>query len=54
MKEKVKKIAKEIIAMTAKNEMLKCNKCRNVARIMRPGAGNLVCCGEPMKELSNY
>ncbi len=35
--------------MTKKEEIYKCNLCGNVVRVLEEGAGELVCCGEPME-----
>ena len=35
--------------MTQKNEIYKCNICGNIVEVLHIGAGELVCCGEPMK-----
>lgn len=37
--------------MTKKLEIYKCAVCGNVAEILTPGAGELVCCGAPMQKL---
>jgi len=37
--------------MTKKLEVYKCEKCGNVVEMLHGGAGELVCCGEPMKLL---
>ncbi len=34
--------------MTKKNEVYKCGVCGNVVEVLRPGAGELVCCGKLM------
>jgi len=34
--------------MTEKNQIYKCNVCGNVVEILHAGAGELVCCNEPM------
>ena len=31
------------------NEIYKCNACGNIVEVVHGGAGELVCCGEPMK-----
>ncbi len=38
--------------MTKKNQVYKCDKCENVVEVKRAGEGELVCCGEAMKLLS--
>lgn len=38
--------------MTEKNQTYKCNICGNVVEILHTGAGQLVCCGQPMDLLS--
>lgn len=35
--------------MTKKLEIFKCDKCDNIVEVLHAGAGQLVCCGEPMK-----
>lgn len=30
----------------------KCNVCGNMVEVVRPGGGNLVCCGQPMDNLA--
>jgi len=37
--------------MTKQLEVYKCEKCGNVVEMLHGGAGELVCCGEPMKLL---
>jgi len=37
--------------MTVKNEIYKCNICGNVVKVMEPGVGQLVCCGEAMQAI---
>lgn len=37
--------------MTKKLELYRCNICGNLAEVIIPGAGELVCCGEPMELL---
>ncbi|MBD3348809.1 MAG: desulfoferrodoxin [Candidatus Eisenbacteria bacterium] len=34
--------------MAAKLEVYKCEKCGNIVEVLHGGAGELVCCGEPM------
>ena len=34
--------------MTSLNQVYKCYKCGNIIEILHEGAGELVCCGEPM------
>ncbi len=38
--------------MTKKNEVYKCPLCGNVVEVMHTGAGELVCCGQPMDLMS--
>ncbi|MBT7007456.1 desulfoferrodoxin [Candidatus Falkowbacteria bacterium] len=38
--------------MTEKNQIYKCNVCGNIVEVLHQGAGELVCCGQPM-ELKN-
>lgn len=35
--------------MTVKLEIYKCEVCGNIVEILHEGAGDLVCCGQPMK-----
>ncbi|MCK5340215.1 MAG: desulfoferrodoxin [Desulfobulbaceae bacterium] len=35
--------------MTARLEIYKCEVCGNIVEVMHKGAGELVCCGQPMK-----
>lgn len=35
--------------MAEKLEVYKCDKCGNIVEVLHGGAGELVCCGEPMK-----
>ncbi len=35
--------------MTKKLEIYKCNVCGNIVEMLHEGAGELVCCNEPMK-----
>lgn len=34
--------------MTKKNEVYKCPLCGNIIEVLHTGAGELVCCGQPM------
>ncbi|WP_457573641.1 desulfoferrodoxin [Desulfolithobacter sp.] len=34
--------------MTKKNEIYKCALCGNIVEVLHAGAGELVCCGQPM------
>ena len=34
--------------MTEINQVYKCNICGNTVKVLHAGAGELVCCGEPM------
>ncbi len=34
--------------MTKMNEIYKCNVCGNIVDVLHTGAGELVCCGQPM------
>lgn len=38
--------------MTKKNEVYKCPLCGNIVEILHAGAGELVCCGQPMVLMS--
>ena len=38
--------------MAAKNEIYKCDVCGNIVAVLHGGAGELVCCGEPMKKMT--
>jgi superoxide reductase len=35
--------------MTQKKQIYKCDVCTNIVEVLHEGAGELVCCGEPMK-----
>jgi len=37
--------------LTEKLEVYKCEVCGNIVEVLHPGAGELVCCGQPMKLL---
>jgi superoxide reductase len=37
--------------MAEKLEVYKCEMCGNIVEVLHGGAGELVCCGEPMKKL---
>jgi superoxide reductase len=37
------------IGMTELNQIFKCNVCGNIAEVVHSGAGELVCCGQPME-----
>lgn len=37
--------------MTNVNEVYKCNVCGNIVEVLHAGAGQLVCCGQPMELL---
>ena len=37
--------------MTEEKKLYKCKICGNIVEVMHAGVGQLVCCGEPMKEL---
>ncbi|MGC9004188.1 MAG: desulfoferrodoxin [bacterium] len=37
--------------MTARGQVYKCNICGNIVEVLHPGAGQLVCCGQPMELL---
>ena len=34
--------------MTKLNQVYKCNTCSNIVEVVHAGAGELVCCGQPM------
>jgi superoxide reductase len=38
--------------MAARLEIYKCDICGNIVEVLHGGAGELVCCGEPMKLLT--
>jgi superoxide reductase len=40
--------------MTDVGQVYKCNICGNVVEVLNAGAGELVCCGEPMELLDEY
>ena len=35
--------------MTKRHEIYKCEICGNIAELLHEGAGELICCGQPMK-----
>lgn len=35
--------------MTQKLQIYKCEKCGNIVEVLHEGAGQLICCGQPMK-----
>jgi superoxide reductase len=35
--------------MAIRNEVYKCEVCGNIVEVLHSGAGKLVCCGQPMK-----
>jgi superoxide reductase len=37
--------------MTKMNEVYRCNVCGNIVEVVHTGAGQLVCCGQPMELL---
>jgi superoxide reductase len=37
--------------MTKTGQVYRCNICGNVVRVLKSGAGQLVCCGEDMELL---
>ena len=37
--------------MTKVNEIYKCAVCGNIVEVVHAGAGELVCCGQPMKRM---
>ena len=37
--------------MTERNQVYKCNVCGNIVEVLHAGAGELVCCGQPMELL---
>ncbi|MFH1445090.1 MAG: desulfoferrodoxin [Nanoarchaeota archaeon] len=37
--------------MTELNQIYKCNICGNITEVLHTGAGELVCCGQPMELL---
>lgn len=38
--------------MTKQNQVYKCNICGNMVEVLHVGAGQLVCCGQPMELLT--
>jgi superoxide reductase len=38
--------------MTDRKQIYKCNICGNIIEVLHTGAGQLVCCGQPMELLS--
>jgi superoxide reductase len=37
--------------VTKRGQVYKCEKCGNIVEVLHEGAGELICCGEPMKLL---
>ncbi len=37
--------------MTKRNEVYKCSVCGNIVEVVHAGAGQLVCCGQPMERM---
>ena len=37
--------------MTTQKQVYRCNICGNIVEVLHPGAGQLVCCGQPMELL---
>ncbi|MFC1860013.1 desulfoferrodoxin [Chloroflexota bacterium] len=37
--------------MTAQKQIYRCNVCGNIVEVLHAGAGELVCCGQPMELL---
>ena len=37
--------------MTVQKQVYKCNICGNIVEVLHSGAGELVCCGQPMNEM---
>lgn len=37
--------------MTVQKQIYKCNVCGNIVEVLHAGAGQLVCCGQPMELL---
>lgn len=37
--------------MTLQKQIYKCNVCGNIVEVLHAGAGQLVCCGQPMELL---
>jgi len=44
-------LTKEEKEMTERLQVYKCEVCGNIVEVLHEGAGELVCCGEPMKLL---
>ncbi len=38
--------------MAERNQVYKCDLCGNIVEVLHGGAGQLVCCGQPMKHLA--
>jgi superoxide reductase len=38
--------------MTQKLQVYKCAECGNIVEVLTPGGGDLVCCGQPMQNLT--
>jgi len=41
-----------IVKMTEQKQIYKCEVCGNIVEVLHSGAGELVCCGQPMKLMS--
>jgi superoxide reductase len=40
---------REGTGMTKRLQVYKCEKCGNIIELLHEGAGDIICCGEPMK-----
>lgn len=40
--------------MAEKKQIYKCETCGNIVEVLHGGAGELVCCGEPMKQYAAH
>ncbi|OQC69262.1 MAG: hypothetical protein BWX50_01018 [Euryarchaeota archaeon ADurb.Bin009] len=39
---------REVVNVSAKGEIYRCEICGNVVEVLEAGGGELICCGEPM------
>jgi len=45
----ISKVKKGESTMTKRSQIYKCEICGNIVEVLHEGAGELVCCGKPMK-----
>ena len=48
----MRKESKGGIKMTEQKQIYKCNICGNIIEVLHAGAGELICCGQPMELLN--